>query len=314
MTRLRRRTETVSTVPFPQRTQRHPFLLVLAGPDFGQIFKLELDRETIIGRQEGTADVLIGDHGVSRRHASVLAQQNGARLRDLGSANGTYVGGQRIKDYPLLNGDRIHIGAHSVLKLTYSDEIEAEYQRRLTEGALREPLTGLCNRRYFMERLTAELATTRRHRRPLALLLVDIDHFKAVNDLHGHLAGDEALRVLSQVMRGAVRDSDLLARYGGEEFVILMRDSGLEEGAALAERVRRAVAEHRFPWKGKYLKLTVSIGVGAAGSDCQTEPHELLESADQALYQAKRAGRNRVAPSLSGSLDQAQNQASRSHR
>ena len=292
-------TESTWGVPFrqPGRADKRPYLLVLSGPQFGQIFMLEPKRELVIGRKDG-ADILIRDDGVSRRHASILAEGGGARIRDLGSQNGTFVDGVRIGDCRLEDGNRIHMGVHSTFKFCFSDELEAEYQRKLAEGALHEPLTGLYNRRHFMERLAAELAAAQRHGRPVSLLLIDIDHFKRVNDAHGHLAGDEALKMIAHVMEGALRKEDVLARYSGEEFVVLARETQLPGGKSLGERIRKAVERSRLSWQGQDLALTVSIGVTVSVGITHFEPgrtdRELLEAADRALYQAKQAGRNCV--------------------
>jgi two-component system, cell cycle response regulator len=276
--------------------KKRPYLLMLTGPQFGQMIMLEPGREMIIGRKEDAVDIYVRDDGVSRRHASILVEARGARIRDLDSANGTFVDGVRVNDCPLEDGSRIHIGIHSMFKFAYSDEIEATCQRKLAEGALHEPLTGLYNRRHFMERLSAELAASQRHGRPLSLLLVDIDHFKTVNDQHGHLAGDEALKRLAHVMQEAVRKEDVLARYGGEEFVVLARETGSGGGRALAERIRKAVERSPVPWNGKQLTITVSIGVSTMDGHVNGVPPQqrLLETADRALYQAKESGRNRV--------------------
>jgi two-component system, cell cycle response regulator len=235
---------------------------------------------------------------VSRRHASILAEGSEARIRDLGSQNGTFVDGVRVTDCRLDDGNRIHVGVHSTLKFCYSDELEAEYQRKLAEGALHEPLTGLYNRRHFMERFGAELAAARRHQRPLSLLLIDIDHFKKVNDAHGHLAGDEALKMISHVMQGALRKEDVLARYGGEEFVVLARETPLAGARALGERIRKAVERSRLSWQDHDLALTVSVGVATTSGPGAYEPgqseQDLLAAADRALYRAKQGGRNCV--------------------
>lgn len=276
--------------------KKRPYLMMLTGPQFGQMTMLEPGRELVIGRKEDAVDIYVRDDGVSRRHASILVGTEGARLCDLDSANGTFVDGVRVSDCLLEDGCRIHIGIHSMFKFAYSDEIEATCQRKLAEGALHEPLTGLYNRRHFMERLSAELAAAQRHGRPLSLLMVDIDHFKAVNDQHGHLAGDEALKRLAQVMQEATRKEDVLARYGGEEFVVLARETGQGGGRALAERIREAVERSNILWSGKQLTITVSIGVSTLeGGESDEQAHQrLLETADRALYQAKESGRNRV--------------------
>lgn len=277
--------------------ERHGFLLVLSGPQFGDVFPLPSDREIIIGRRED-ADLRIADEAVSRRHASVRVDGTGAVLRDLESANGTWIEGRRISEEQLADGARVQIGGATTLKFVWADELEARWQMKIAEGALQDPLTGLFNRRHLEERLASELAAAQRHGRELSLLLADVDFFKAVNDRHGHLAGDEALKMVAFVLRGAIRKEDVLARYGGEEFVVVARETGLPGARALGERIRRAVERSRCAWHGHDLGLTVSIGVTVSIGLTEFVPgrseRELLESADRALYLAKQAGRNRV--------------------
>ncbi len=290
--------QTWTAVPrLPSGGEKHAFLLVLSGPQFGEIFPVFAGREVIIGRR-GDADVQIRDDGVSRRHAGLTVEGEGALLRDLGSANGTYVDGKRTPRARLADGARVHVGGQTTLKFIWADELEARYQMRLAEGALQDALTGLYNRRHLEERLSSELAAAVRHGRPLALLMCDVDHFKEVNDRHGHLAGDEALKMVSFVLRGAVRREDVIARYGGEEFVVVARETPLDGAKALAERVRRAVEKSRCAWQGADIGVTVSVGVTVSTGLAEHVPgksdRELLEAADRALYLAKQDGRNRV--------------------
>ena len=173
---------------------------------------------------------------------------------------------------------------------------------RLVRNGFTDALTGWRNRRYLQNRLREELARCRRERRALTCLMIDVDHFKLINDLHGHLAGDEVLRQIARRIEGAIRGSDVAARYGGEEFVILLPGTDHDAGAALAERIRRAVADKAFETTGSAepLSVTVSIGVAEHRAGGETEDHEvaglrLLARADVALYEAKAGGRNRVA-------------------
>jgi diguanylate cyclase (GGDEF)-like protein len=277
--------------------ERHAFLLVLSGPQFGDIFPLDPGEDLVIGRREDS-QIQIVDDAVSRRHASIRVDGDAALLRDLGSANGTFVDGVRALEARLADGARVQIGGATTLKFVWADVLEARWQLKIAEGALQDPLTGLYNRRHFEERLGSELASAQRHGRPLSLLLVDVDHFKQVNDDHGHLAGDEALKMLAFVLRGAIRKEDVLARFGGEEFVVLARETALAGARALGERVRKAVERSRCAWQGSDLSLTVSIGVtvsiGLAEFVAGRSERELIEAADRALYLAKQAGRNRV--------------------
>jgi two-component system cell cycle response regulator len=277
-------------------SEKHAYLLVLAGPQFGAIFPLAAGRELVLGRRED-ADVQILDDGVSRRHASIRVQDEGALVVDLGSANGTYVDGKRVPDARVQDGARIQVGGQTTLKFTWADALDARYQMKLAEGALQDPLTGLYNRRHLDDRLAGELAGAQRHGRPVSVLMIDIDHFKNVNDAHGHLAGDEALKMVAFVLRGAVRREDVLARYGGEEFVVVARETPLEGARALGERIRRAVEHSHCSWKGHGLGVTVSIGVTASvglAFVAGRSDREVLLAADRALYEAKQGGRNRV--------------------
>jgi diguanylate cyclase (GGDEF)-like protein len=278
-------------------TEKHAFLLVLSGPQFGDIFPLSNGRELVIGRRDD-CDVQIRDEGVSRRHASVEVHGEGAVLKDLGSANGTWVDGKREQSARLADGTRVQVGGQTTLKFIWADELEARYQMKLAEGAVVDALTGLHNRRHFEERLGSELAAAQRHGRPVSLLLCDVDHFKRINDEFGHLAGDETLKMVSFVLRGAVRKEDVLARYGGEEFVVVARETPLDGAHSLGERIRRAVQKSRCAWQGHDLGVTVSIGVTVSVGLAEFVPgrteRELIEAADRALYLAKQAGRNKV--------------------
>ncbi len=278
-------------------SNRHAFLAVLAGPQSGEVFPLPAGRALLIGRRSD-ADVLLRDDGVSRRHASIEVDDRGARLVDLGSANGTFVDGVRIREARLDDGARIAVGGATLLKFVWTDDIEARWQLRLAEGAQQDPLTGLYNRRHLDERLGAELSGALRHGRALALILVDVDRFKAINDLHGHLAGDEALRMTALALRETVRKEDVLARYGGDEFVVLARETDLAGGRVLADRLRLAVERRRCTWEGKELPLTASAGVAVSTRSGAFEPgrseRTLMAWADHALYLAKEAGRDRV--------------------
>jgi len=156
-------------------------------------------------------------------------------------------------------------------------------------------VTQLLNRRALVDRLTHELERARRYTTPLALLMVDLDHFKDINDTHGHLVGDEALREVARLLQGAVRTVDLVGRYGGEEFVIVLPETNPEGAVAFAERLREKVAHHDFASEIlPSLKITVSIGVAAFPAPTIDSVDDLFARSDEALYRAKAAGRNLV--------------------
>lgn len=172
------------------------------------------------------------------------------------------------------------------------EEIE-HLQVTLHEQAIRDSLTGCFNRRYLDETLARELARARRASYPLSLVIIDLDHFKRINDTYGHQAGDEALKELAQRLRADIRHEDVLCRYGGEEFISLMPRMPLAVAVERAERWRRAIAEIRVPYANSELQFTASAGV-ATYPEHASMVDELTQAADLALYLAKHEGRNRV--------------------
>jgi len=167
--------------------------------------------------------------------------------------------------------------------------------RRLAALATTDPLTQLFNRRAFLERLNVELDRARRYGHSLSLLVVDVDHFKAINDTAGHLVGDRVLGELGAVLSSTVRAVDVVARYGGEEFVVLLPETTLDGGVAFAERLRELLECKRFTGRPELpVQLTVSVGVASYPDSHVHSADDLFARADEALYRAKQAGRNQV--------------------
>jgi diguanylate cyclase (GGDEF)-like protein len=176
---------------------------------------------------------------------------------------------------------------------TMAEKLQRD-QADLADLSRRDGLTDLDNYREFRRQLTEETQRSSRYGRPFSLLMLDLDHFKQVNDTYGHLAGDEALRGLAALMRREVRPVDRIARYGGEEFAIILPETSTTGALATAERIREIVATRPIAVNGeRQVALTVSIGVGTYPDDADTE-EKLVGAADQALYTAKSGGRNRV--------------------
>ena len=275
-----------------------PCLLVLSGKETGRIFSLS-KAEVTIGRSE-EVDVLIVDPSISRRHAKLrLISPEAVSLEDLGSKNGTFFDGQRISQIDLRDGDRFQLGASTILKLTYQDRIEQEFQRQLYESATRDGLTGLFNKKFLVDRLCAEFAYCVRHGVKLSLCMVDIDRFKGINDRFGHLAGDSVLAQISRLLHGASRTEDIVCRYGGEEFVVLLREIDERGAARYAERIRRRVERAEFQFIDKdgsqrSIKATISVGLATLGVRGFATIDDFITAADKQLYHAKRTGRNRV--------------------
>jgi diguanylate cyclase (GGDEF)-like protein len=292
----RLRTQVTAPTVTPGDLPKSAFVLVLTGSGFGELYKLPPRRPVRIGRGE-EADIRLDDEGISRLHCSLETRGAEAILRDLGSQNGTFVGGERTVERVLVNGDRVQIGAATMFKLAYADEVEVTYQRRLAEIALRDPLTGLYNRRHFGERLISEFAAARRYKRALSLVTVDVDHLNRVNEAHGRPAGDEVLRSVAQVLQGLVRGADVLARVGGDEFALLLRETQLEGAHALAERLREAVEQMRTPFDGKEIAVTITAGIAMDFPEHAREgdqPRDLMGRAELALDRLKELGVNRA--------------------
>lgn len=271
-----------------------PCLTALTGSATGQVFKLQFG-ETVLGRATGCG-VRLNDEGISRQHARARDDNGRAWLEDLGSRNGTFVNGVKISTpTELREGDKIQVGSSTVLRFGYQDDLDESFHENLLSSALRDGLTKLFNKRYLMDRLDSELKFAQRHQTAISLLLLDLDHFKKVNDTHGHLAGDSVLAMVAAALAKAVRNEDVVARYGGEEMAVVLRAIGIEAAVHTAERLRKVVENTVVPVDGDEIKCTVSIGVAGFPTTQAKSIEELVEAADKALYRAKHAGRNRVA-------------------
>ena len=247
---------------------------------------------TRVGRGAESQIVLEGD-SVSRRHAHLERRAGAWYVVDDGSTNGTYVNEEQIPREQLLNnGDRIKIGP-SILKFLSGADAEAKYHEEIYRMTIVDGLTQIHNKRALFEALEKELMRARRYERDLSLLMFDIDFFKRINDQYGHLAGDHVLRELARVVQERIRREEVFARYGGEEFVILLPETPLPGAAALAENLRARVANHAFVFQGERIPVTVSIGTALLGENDKVAS-DLIQRADEKLYEAKRGGRNRV--------------------
>lgn len=278
-------------------TGRHPCLLFVHGEKAGDLYRISRS-ETLIGRG-AQSDLVLADDGVSRAHAKLLLHGDGrVELVDLGSTNGTYVEGRPITSCVLSEGDAIGIGILEVFRFGNYAEHEAQLQHQLYTTATHDGLTGTLNRRHLMVRLRQEVELARRSGLPLGVVMFDVDHFKRVNDEHGHAAGDDVLRGLAERIRPALRTYDLFGRYGGEEFVMVLPQTEQEDALAIAERLRLLISGSPFPRSGdvahRALGVTASLGLAVLDVDTLTSPERLLQAADEALYRAKAGGRNRV--------------------
>lgn len=252
-----------------------------------------VDRALAFGR-DTECEFCLEEAAVSRCHARVIPRDDGCYVADLRSTNGTFVNDERIFLCKLADGDYLRVGSH-IYRFLAGGNIEADYHEEIYRLTITDALTGAFNKRHLLEFLERELARTSRHGRPLALVMFDIDHFKAVNDTHGHLAGDFVLRELAGRIRQVVRRDELFARYGGEEFATVLPETSREGATQMAERMRQLVAAQPFTYGDKTLPITISLGVSATDGSESPPPLEFIRRADEKLYQAKNEGRNRVA-------------------
>jgi two-component system cell cycle response regulator len=264
-------------------------LTMVTGSEAGSVNRL--GPTTVLGRSLD-CEIRIFEVGVSRRHAMI--QQQGPMdytVQDLGSRNGTTVRGRPITKCRLEDGDRIGIGP-VFFRFALTDETEELALKRRYESSIVDGLTGAMNRKHFDDRLIGELAFAKRHKAEVSLLILDVDHFKNVNDRLGHPAGDAILRQLALTIRKALRLEDIFARYGGEEFAIIARGIERVSALAFAERVRHLVATTTFEHAGNTIPITTSIGVASLAECRDASVDQLITLADSRLYVAKACGRN----------------------
>ncbi len=268
-------------------------LTQLGGIDAGRVASLDAEVATFGRAPECTHRFDLAS--LSRLHARVVRQGGEWVLEDAGSSNGCFLNDQRVTRAALRDGDRIRLGSSVTLRFQLVDLEEERALTSLYESSVRDGLTGAFNRKHLEERLAAELSFSARHATTLAVVMTDLDHFKKVNDTHGHLAGDHVLRTTAGLLRQAIRNEDMLARYGGEEFVIVARGIALANATQLAERLRASIARAPVDFQGTKIPVTLSAGVATLA--CCGEPwtaERLLGLADDRLYRAKEGGRNRV--------------------
>lgn len=266
-------------------------LVVIYGLDLGRKFDLTRE-ETLIGRSS-KADIQIDQEAVSRNHARITNTTKGVRIEDLGSTNGTFVNDDAaVGGRSLQNGDLVKIG-RTIFKFIAGGNIEAAYHDEIYRLTTMDGLTQIYNRRYFDEQLDREVSRSRRYERTLSLVMLDLDHFKEVNDTFGHLAGDSVLKQLASTVRTRIRREDVFARYGGEEFALLLPEISLGGARQLAEKVRKLVERQRFEFDKQVIPVTLSLGVATLAPH-HREATELVRAADERLFEAKTEGRNRV--------------------
>jgi diguanylate cyclase (GGDEF)-like protein len=267
------------------------------GPDIGKRVPL-VQSQYIVGRDQD-AGFVVGRSSVSRQHARLFVMDDGSWwVEDLNSTNGTFVNEERLRmPRQLADSDQVRFG-DAIYKFLSGSNIESAYHEAIHNMAIQDGMTGIHNKRFFMEFLEREIAVASRHGHPLTLVMFDVDHFKKVNDTHGHLAGDAVLKDLAGRIRPRIRREDLFARYGGEEFACVLPSTALPGGIVFAEHIRGLVEERPCMFDNMQIPFTISVGVTTLHREAGVDPVALIKRADDNLYAAKRGGRNRTVPSL----------------
>ena len=248
------------------------------------------DDPIVLGRDHSVQRVL-ADNSVSRRHAEISAVGSNYQIKDLGSTNGTFVNGESVKNKILKSGDKFQIGTF-LFKFLTAGSVESQYHETVYTALTSDALTGTMNRRYLVETLKREIARARRRKEIITVAMLDIDHFKKVNDTHGHLIGDDVLREFGHRLRDAKREEDMLARFGGEEFCLVLAATSRNEALLMLERCRACIADQPFTTAAGEIPVTASFGFACIDPTETKTINEILEEADVKLYEAKSAGRN----------------------
>jgi diguanylate cyclase (GGDEF)-like protein len=266
-------------------------LVAYAGAALGRVFPIA-PGEMIMGRAPDAAVALL-DSEVSRHHARLRLVEGGVEVEDLDSTNGTRVNGDLLHAPVLLRaGDRLEVGGH-VFKLVFLDPVERTFHETMLDQSTRDSLTGLANRGSILAEFQNRFGLSLRYDRPLSVVVCDLDHFKRVNDTHGHGAGDFVLRCFGEQLLSILREADLAGRIGGEEFIVILPETDLSGARPFAERLRKAIAAMPVSLPSGRLAVTCSLGISER-SPADLDAGQLLARADAALYEAKATGRNRV--------------------
>ena len=264
-------------------------LVLLTGPEIGK--RIPFTNEKIAVGRDSACQISLRESSVSRHHAEIVQKNDEAQVHDLGSTNGTYVNDALITKATLRDGDIVKFG-RVIFKYLSGTNIENAYHQEIYRLTTTDPMTQLYNRRFFMDSLDREISRSRRYKHSMALLMIDLDHFKHINDTYGHLAGDHVLKMVGRSLERSLRREDILCRYGGEEFAALLPETGREIAIEVAERLREAVSKRAYTFDGFPIPVTVSIGVAGLNPTDDKIGQTLLRRADDRLLEAKKQGRN----------------------
>jgi two-component system, cell cycle response regulator len=272
--------------------RKDPYLVVVKGNGAGRHFALT-GSTFRIGRAPDM-EIALNDELASRCHCAVTRRDGVVILEDCDSKNGTFVDGRRIAREAITPVSSIQVG-HTLLKLEYKELSEVEFEEELFRNATTDALTNAANRFYFMRRAEEELALARRGAYRVAIVMIDLDSFKDINDALGHQAGDFVLRAVASAIDAVKRREDILGRYGGDEFICMLRGQGGEpEIRGFCERIRARIETEPVVFDAMPIRATVSIGAAVSPRSGEIAIEDLIAAADRALYAAKQDGRNRI--------------------
>lgn len=272
-------------------------LIQYSGVRVGKCYKLDLTTSESVAGRSTDADIRIDEQSVSRRHVQFKNHEGKLYIRDLGSANGTFINDKRVTaNLPVNDGDIIRLGT-VLLKFFSHNNIDSIIQDKIYRMATIDSGTQIFNKKYLLDTLSTEFAQHSNSGRSLSLIYFDLDHFKRTNDTYGHNAGDAVLLDTAKIVSSVIRRDDTFGRFGGEEFVIILPNTNIATCREMAERIRHAIASHVFDLEidGDTVehRQTISLGVHQLDSSITTA-ERFLEKADQNLYASKSSGRNRV--------------------
>jgi two-component system, cell cycle response regulator len=281
------RDEVMRRIKAPHR----PVLVVLNGPDMGK--RVVLDGSILIGR-DPAAELVLSDTMISWHHARVEDRGDGWALFDLESTNGTTVNGEREREFLLQPNDRILL-ANTAVSFELQDALKEAYNENVERLLNIDDLSGLLVRRKFDTELSTLVEQARLQKQPLSLLVMDMDGIKRINDTHGHLFGAYVIGEAGHLIGRVIRDRGIGCRFGGDEYLAALPGFDAEAGREVANEILNAINRHAFVREDVTLVPGISIGIATFPEDA-TDPTALFQCADEALYRAKQAGKNRVMP------------------